>query len=92
MDFLAVEQIWAVVMFFFGSIILNICSKWERKDQAILKEAKSYGRRKSDIVKPRTLRGTLMTLLGAGLCLGGMIIFLLHIWLLAPLGLGPAWR
>ena len=76
MDFLAVEQIWAVVMFFFGSIILNICSKWERKDQAILKEAKSYGRRKSDIVKPR---GALMTLLGAGLCLGGMIIFLLHI-------------
>jgi len=44
-----------------------------------LKEAKSYGRRKSDIVKPRTLRGTLMTLLGAGLCLGGMIVFLLHI-------------
>ena len=79
MDFLVVEQVWAVVMFFFGSIILNICSKWERKDQAILKEAKSYGRRKSDIVKPRTLRGTLMTPLGAGLCLGGMILFLLHI-------------
>jgi hypothetical protein len=56
MDFLVVEQVWAVVMFFFGSIILNICSKWERKDQAILKEAKSYGRRKSDIVKPAPSR------------------------------------
>ena len=85
MDFLAVEQIWAVVMFFFGSIILNICSKWERKDQAILKEAKSYGRRNSDIVKPRTLRGTLMTLFCAVLFLGGMFLFLLHIYLCIPL-------
>lgn len=79
MDFLVIEQIWALVMFAFGSLILSTCSKWERADQAILKEAKSYGRRKSDIVKPRTFRGTVMTLLGTGLCLGGMIIFLLHI-------------
>ena len=79
MDFLVVEQVWALAMFFLGSTILSTCSKWEKEDQAILKEAKSYGRRKSDIVKPRTLRGTLMTLLGAGLCLGGMILFLLHI-------------
>ena len=43
MCFLVAEQVWAVVMFLLGSIILNICSKWERKDQAILKEAKSYG-------------------------------------------------
>ena len=79
MESLVAEQVWAVVMFVLGSFILNTCSKWERAGQAVLKEAKSYGRRKSDIVKPRTLRGTLMTLLGAGLCLGGMIIFLLHI-------------
>ena len=73
MDSLVAEQVWAVVMFVLGSFILNTCSKWERADQAVLKEAKSYGRRKLDIVKPRTLRGTLMTLLGTGLCLGGMI-------------------
>ena len=79
MDFLVVEQVWAAVMFLLGSIILNTCSKWERKDQAILKEAKSYGRRKSDIVKPRTFRVTVMTLLGAGLCLTGMMLFVLHL-------------
>ena len=78
MDPLVAEQVWAVVMFVLGSFILNTCSKWEREDQAALKEAKSYGRRKSDIVKPRTLRGTIMTLLGAGLCLGSMIFFVIH--------------
>ena len=79
MDFLAVEQVWALAMFFLGSTILSTCSKWEKEDQTILKESKSYGRRKSDLVKPRTFRGAVMTLLGAGLCLGGMILFMLHI-------------
>ncbi|MBT5869269.1 MAG: hypothetical protein HOH38_10570 [Nitrospinaceae bacterium] len=80
MDFLTVEQIWSVVMFFAGSFILNTCSKWEREDQAILKDPRNhYGRRKSDIVKPKSIRGTLMTLMGAGLCLSGMILFLLHV-------------
>ena len=76
---IVVEQVWAVVMFFLGSFILSTCSKWEREDQAILKESKSYGRRKSDLVKPRTFRGIVMTVLGAGLCLGGMILFMLHV-------------
>ena len=79
MDFLAVELVWALAMFFLGSTILSTCSKWEKEDQTILKESKSYGRRKSDLVKPRTLRGAVMTLLGVGLCLGGMILFMLHI-------------
>ena len=79
MDLLVIQQVWAVVMFFLGSFILSTCSKWEREDQAILKESKSYGRRKSDLVKPRTFRGTVMTVLGAGLCLGGMILFMLHV-------------
>ena len=57
MDLLVIQQVWAVVMFFLGSFILSTCSKWEKKDQAILKESKSYGRRKSDLVKPRTFRG-----------------------------------
>ena len=79
MDFLAVEQVWALAMFFLGSTILSTCSKWEKEDQTILKESKSYGRRESDLVKPRTFRGTVMTVLGAGLCLTGMIIFVLHL-------------
>ena len=79
MDPLVAEQVWAIVMFVLGSFILNTCSKWERADQAVLKEAKSYGRRKSDIVKPKTLRGTIMNLMGAGLCLGSRIRFVIHV-------------
>ena len=41
MDFLVVEQVWALAMFFLGSTILSTCSKWEKEDQAILKESKS---------------------------------------------------
>ena len=79
MDALVAQQVWAVVMFVLGSFLLKTCSRWERADQAALKEAKSYGRRESDIVKPRTLRGTIMTVLGGGLCLGGMILFVIHV-------------
>tara|TARA_B100000686_G_C16177534_1_gene659325 strand:- start:138 stop:434 length:297 start_codon:yes stop_codon:yes gene_type:complete len=79
MDFLTVEQVWAVVMFVLGSIILNTCSKWEKKDRADLKEAKHYGRGDSNLLKPRNLRGTIMTLVGTGLCLGSMIVFMLHL-------------
>mgnify|MGYP001190806188 CR=1 FL=1 len=79
MDFLTVEQVWLVVMFVLGSNILDTCNKWEKKDQANLKEAKSCGRRDSGLVKAWTFRGTIMTLTGTGLCLGGMIIFMLHI-------------
>ena len=82
MDFLAIEQVWALAMFFLGSTILSTCSKWEKEEQTILKESKSYGRRKSDLVKPRTFRRAVMTLLGAGLFLGGglvAVIFFLSI-------------
>jgi hypothetical protein len=82
MDFITIEQVWSVVIFFVGSIILNTCSKWEREDQAILQDPRNrYGRRKSDMVKPKSLRGTLMTILGSGLCLGGMILFLMQVTL-----------
>ncbi|PIP71920.1 MAG: hypothetical protein COW89_09345 [Nitrospinae bacterium CG22_combo_CG10-13_8_21_14_all_47_10] len=80
MDFLTMEQVWAIAMFFLGSFILSTCSKWERDEQAILKDPRNrYGRRKSDIVKPKSLRGTIMTLAGTLLCLSGMILFLLHV-------------
>ena len=80
MDALVVEQVWATLMFILGSLILNTCSKWERKEQAVAEDTRNrYGKRKSDMVKPKTLRGSIMTFLGAGLCLGGMILFMIHV-------------
>ncbi len=80
MDMLVIEQVWAIVLFLLGSFVLNTCSNLERKEHEFYKDPKNrYGKRKSDVVKPKTLRGTLMTLVGTGLCLGGMILFMIHI-------------
>ena len=80
MDILVIEQVWAIVLFLLGAFILNTCSRLERKDQEFLSDPRNrYGKRKSDMVKPKTLRDTLMTLTGAGLCLGGMTLFMMHV-------------
>ena len=80
MDMLVMEQIWAIVLFLLGGVVLNICSSLEKKEQEFFKDPKNrYGKRKSDVVKPKSLRGTLMTLVGTGLCLGGMVLFMMHV-------------
>ena len=63
MDILVIEQVWAIVLLLLGAFVLNTCSRLERKDQEFLKDPRNrYGKQKSDMVKPKTLRGTLMTL------------------------------
>ena len=63
MDILVIDQVWAIVLFLLGAFVINTCSRLERKDQEFLKDPRNrYGKRKSDMVKPKTLRGTLMTL------------------------------
>ena len=63
MDILVIEQVWAIVLFLLGSFVINTFSRLERKDQEFLKDSRNrYGKRKSDMVKPKTFRGTLMTL------------------------------
>ena len=80
MDILVIEQVWAIVLFLLGVFALNTCSRLERKEQEFLKDPRNrHGKRKSDIVKPKTLRGTVMTLIGTGLCFSGMVLFMMHI-------------
>ena len=80
MDILVIEQVWAIVLFLLGVFALNTCSRLERKEQEFLKDpCNRYGKRKSDIVKPKTFRGTLITLIGTGLCFGGMVLFMMYI-------------
>ena len=80
MDFLVVEQYWAIAMVLFGSFILSTCSKWEKEERQGFKDPRNrYGRRKSDIVKPKSMRGTIMTVTGTLMCLGGMILFLMYL-------------
>ena len=87
MDILVIEQVWAIVLFLLGAFVINTCSRLERKDQEFIKDLRNrYGKRKSDMVKPKTIRGTHMTLTVTGFYLGGMILFMMHVY---PLGVGP---
>ena len=80
MNILVIEQVWAIVLFLLGVFALNTCSRLERKEQEFLKNPRNrYGKQKSDILKPKRFLGTLMTLTGTGLCLGGMVLFMMHV-------------
>ena len=69
MDILMIAQVWVIVLFLLVSFVLNTCSRLERKDEDFLKDSRNrYGKRKSDMIKPKWLRCTLMTLTGTGLC------------------------
>jgi hypothetical protein len=62
-EILVIEQVWVIVLFLLGAFVINTCSRLERKDQEFLKDLHNrYGKRKSDMVKPKSLRGTIMTL------------------------------
>jgi hypothetical protein len=78
MDFLVVEQIWAIAMVLFGAFILNTCSRLERDERKIASDPRNrFGKNKSD--KAKTIRGNIMTIAGTLLCLGGIVLFLMHV-------------
>jgi hypothetical protein len=80
MDFLVVEQIWAIAMVLFGAFILNTCSRFERDERKIASDPRNrFGKNKSDKAKSKTIRGNIMTIAGTLLCLGGMVLFLMHV-------------
>jgi hypothetical protein len=80
MDIVLIEQIWAIVLFLLLVFGLNTCSHLERKKQEFLKDPRNCpGKLKSDIIKPKTLRGILIISIGTGLCFGGMVLFMMHI-------------
>ena len=78
MDFLVVEQIWAIAIVLFGPFILNTCSRWERDEKKIASDPRNcFGKKISD--KAKSTRGNIMTIAGTLLCLGGMVLFLMHV-------------
>jgi hypothetical protein len=80
MDFLVVEQMWAIAMVIFGAFILNTCSRWERDEKKIASNPRNrIGKIKSEKAKPKSTRGNIMTTAGTLLCLGGMLLFLMHV-------------
>ncbi|MFQ5673395.1 MAG: hypothetical protein ACE5G9_09885 [Nitrospinales bacterium] len=81
LDFVSKQELLGIVLFFAGGWVLNLCSQWEKQRQERLRDPKvrmaHYGRRKSDLVAPSTIRGSLMTLVGVGLSIMGAIVFLM---------------
>ena len=75
MDFLVVEQVWAIAMVLFGAFILNT---WSQTDKNI--ESGPHKRHGIRILpKAKPTRGNIMTIAGTLLCLGGMVLFLMHV-------------
>jgi hypothetical protein len=82
MDVLMVEQIWAIAMVLFGAFILNTCSRWEGDEKKIASDPRNrISKKNSDKAKPKSTRGNIMTTAGTLLCLGGMVLFLMHVTL-----------
>ena len=80
MDFLVVEQFWAIGMVLFGAFILNTCSRWEKDEKKLMSDPRNrFGDKKAKKIKPKTTRGNIMTTIGTLLCLGGMVLFLMHV-------------
>lgn len=80
MDLVSAPQLAGIGMVFLGGWILSFCSKMERKKQEKWKDPRArYGRRKTDIVKPNSAKGTILTLVGTMISLGGMILIMVNI-------------
>ena len=78
MDFLVVEQTWAIAMVFFVTFILNTCCRWETEEKKLASDPhNSFGKKISDKAKPT--RGNIMNIAVTLLCLGGMVLFLMHV-------------
>ncbi len=80
MDILSVQQVAGIVMVFMGGGVLSFCSNMERREQEKWKDPRvRYGRRKSDVLPPSTVKGTVLTVMGMLIALGGMLLILMDI-------------
>ena len=80
MDIITAQQVAGIVMVFLGGGVLSFCSNMERREQEKWKDPKArYGRRKSDVLPPSTVKGTVLTVIGTLMALGGMLLILIDI-------------
>ena len=83
MDLFNKSQIVGVVLFFAGSGILTFCNRYERKVDEKLKDPKIrwavLDGNKNTLIKEKSVRGTVMTLMGVGMALYGIVLFLKNI-------------
>ncbi|UCD11450.1 MAG: hypothetical protein JSU88_12510 [Nitrospinaceae bacterium] len=80
MDFINQEQIWGIILYFIGSGVLTLCSKWELRE---VEEYRDMRNRYRDNIKKnpfvRSLRARLMTASGFLISLVGAALFFMNI-------------
>ncbi len=80
MDFINQQQIWGVVLYFIGSGLLTLCSKWEVREA---EEYRDLRHRYRDNIKKNpfthSLRAKMMTAAGFLISLGGAGLFFMNI-------------
>ena len=83
MDLINKEQIVGIVLFLIGSGILTFCNRYEREVDVKLKDPKVrwavIDGNKNTLVKEKTVRGTVMALIGVGAALYGLFLFFANI-------------
>ena len=80
MDIISLQQVIGIGMVFLGGGVLSFCSNMERREQEKWKDPRArYGRRKTDVLPPSTVKGTILTVIGTLIALGGMLLILMDI-------------
>ncbi len=80
-DFLTSEQVWGIVLFFAGAGILHLCSRWEQKENQIMRDPRNryFAQFQKEFMLPRSVRGVVMLILGFFTSLGGITLFFMFI-------------
>ena len=80
MNWLTGLQVWGLCLYIVGSLVLTMCSRMEHAQDVKFRDPRNrMGKRPGEVKKPKTLRGTIMTYFGLGLCVLGSILFFMNI-------------
>lgn len=80
MDWFTAGQVWGLCLYIVGSLILTLCSKLEHEQDVKFRDPRNrMGKRPGDVIKPKTLRGSIMTFVGLGFCVVGSVLFFMNI-------------
>ena len=82
MDFINQNQIFGAILFVAGAFILTFCNKYERHMDEKLKDPKLrwavIDGNKNALLKQKSFRGTLMTVIGLGMAGAGFVLVLMN--------------
>jgi hypothetical protein len=83
MDLINANQVYGLLLFFFGAFVLTLCNRYERKVDEKLRDPKQRWMLldgvKDGVVRRKSIIGTLLTIVGGAISLAGLVFFLVNI-------------